>query len=262
MQRMIKNFKKRRWLSEENSRDGSINLSARKVVLNKQKSNSRNNSIESVHTFYLKQSPSIKQLKKWNSNLSLKSTKLREEIKEHDFDEECSESGNRVIYVEERVKMLKNSQYTHIYKSLRELCRQIKDFKTICQLGNENRQKLFGDKSNLKKSLWISFNDEEEINQIEKTNNFKINTRSVLGVKNNNDWIFGLNIGNIMHLSPLLFGEIDAEIKAEYSEDKLDREITNNSILEKITYLVSAYFWIATEFRFMNKKKSEKEYPK
>ena len=114
----------------------------------------------------------------------------------------------------------------------------------------------------LKKSLWISFSDEEEINQISKTNNFKINTRSVLGVKNNNDWIFGLNIGNIMHLAPILFNELNSEIKSENSEEKLESELTNNCILEKITYLASGYFWIATEFRFLNKKKSEKEYPK
>ena len=133
-------IKKRRWLSEENSRNESINLSARKVVLNKQKGNSRNNSLENVHTFYLKQSPSVKQLQNSNSNMSLNSSKFQEVVEKYELDWDWNENGNHIIYVEERVKMLKNSQHNHVYKSLKELWKQIKDFKEIYLLENENRK--------------------------------------------------------------------------------------------------------------------------
>lgn len=255
-------LKKRRCLSEENTSNRSINLSARKVVLNRQKGSSRNNSLESVHTFYLKQSPSMQQLKKSNSNVSLNSQKCHEESRKYELADDYSDNGSQTIYVEERVKMLKNSRHKQIYKSLQELCKQIKEFKAIYQLENDKRIKYFNSNKHAKKDLWISFSDEEEINQIIKDDLFKINTRSVLGVKNNNDWIYGLNIGNIMHLGPLLFSELISEIKWEKLEDKLDWELTNNSILEKITYLASAYFCIATELRFMNKKRGDKDFPK
>lgn len=156
--------------------------------------------------------------------------------------------------------MLKSYQNNDIYKSLKELWKQISEFKSFYY--NENGDNsLFNSKSKRKK-LWISFSDEEEIENIVKSEAFKINTRSVLGVKNNNDWIYGLNIGNIMHLTPLLFNELKADVEWSESEDLVAKELSNHNTLEKVTYLASAYFCIATELRFLHKKISDRKYPK
>lgn len=152
-----------------------------------------------------------------------------------------SEAANPSIYVEERVKYHKNTQETHIYRCLKELCKQIKEFKTFYLLSVEDQDGYFEDRLGMKKRLRISFSDEEEIKQITKVDEFKINTRSILGVKNTNDWIYGLNIGNIMHLTPLALDDLKNEFASETPE-QLELELTNESILEKIIFLASAYF--------------------
>ena len=111
------------------------------------------------------------------------------------------------------------------------------------------------------KKLNLSFSDSDEIDDIIKNNSFKINTRSVLGVKNTNDWIYGLNIGNIMHLTPFDFDDLSKDFSEEISYNKIIKELTNDSILEKVVYLSSAYFCIATEFRFLHKKVDKIKYP-
>ena len=76
----------------------------------------------------------------------------------------------------------------------------------------EQRRGSGDDKQTMHKNLCVSFSDDDQINEINKDQTFKINTRSVLGVKNNNDWIYGLNIGNIMHLTPFMFDEVYDDI--------------------------------------------------
>lgn len=52
-----------------------------------------------------------------------------------------------------------------------------------------------------RKRLKISFTTLKELVNIEKDQRFKLNVRNTLGVKNSQDWIFNLNIGNVMHLN-------------------------------------------------------------
>ena len=52
-----------------------------------------------------------------------------------------------------------------------------------------------------RKRLKISFTSLQELTKIEKDQRFKLNVRNTLGVKNSQDWIFNLNIGNVMHLN-------------------------------------------------------------
>ena len=129
-----------------------------------------------------------------------------------------NDSINPAIYVEERIKMLKSYQNNETYRCLKELWKQIKEFKLVL-INNLNYNELISSRFS-RKQLWLSFSDEEEIEKILNSDSFKINTRSVLGVKNNNDWIYGLNIGNIMHLTPLLFNEIKDDMFEEESEEK------------------------------------------
>lgn len=195
---------------------------------------------------------------KSNSISSLNSERLSISNKRSDVLQPDSDMGSPSVYVEERVKLLKNSQYHHIYRSIKELCKQIKEFKTYMLMSVDNREDLADNKANLRKQLHISFEDEDEIHEIIKDDAFKINTRSVLGVKNNNDWIYGLNIGNIMHLAPLEFTELQKELNEKETDANLLKELTNNSVLEKIILLAAAYFCIATEIRFIHQKGLQK----
>jgi len=254
--------RKRRWLSEETSRNNSVNLSTQKVFLSKQKPISRDFSLENVHTFSLKQNASERQLMRLANVTSMNSEKVVNFSKRKDTLNSEGGSNGSWVYVEERVKFVKNNQYSTIYKPLKEICKQIKEFKSYYLLNSKAQQDYFQDKAALKKSLWVSFSDEEEINQISKQNTFKINTRNLLGVISSNDWIFGLNIGNIMHLCPVKFDEIRNMVCQEDVPEKLEYELSNKNVLEKIIYLSSAYFCIATEQRFLHCKIDSVKYSK
>lgn len=68
----------------------------------------------------------------------------------------------------------------------------------------------------------------------------------MLGLKSQDDWIFNFNIGNIMHLSPINFDDlnkVNIDIVNELSKDQM---------LEKLLYLTTAYFCIGTEVRFLS----------
>ena len=73
----------------------------------------------------------------------------------------------------------------------------------------EERQLFFKDRIGLKKKMRISFNSEEEIERMSTLEAFKLNVRGMLGVRSQEDWIFNFNIGNIMHLSPLNFDDLN-----------------------------------------------------
>ena len=254
--------RKRRWYSEENSRNSSTSLSTRKVILHKKRWDSRESSFENIHTFHLKQSSTEKSLLKSSSINSFQSDKgfiwnprTQNLLQEQD--------NSTYVHIEERVKLLKNTKINHSYTCLHEIWKQIKEFKAYYIQTIQKQQNNWGNfEQNSKKKLWVSFNDNEEIKEILKDQSFKINTRSLLGVKNNNDWIFGLNIGNIMHLTPWSFEEFKNDLSEPNSQEKLNHELSTDSILEKIILLSSAYFWIATEFRFLNKKENEEVFPK
>lgn len=47
----------------------------------------------------------------------------------------------------------------------------------------------------------ISFRNIKDIESIQQQKKFKISVRNNLGVRQQDDWIFNLNIGNVMHLS-------------------------------------------------------------
>jgi len=76
-------------------------------------------------------------------------------------------------------------------------------------MSHQERQSYFRERLGLKKRLHVSFGSEEEIERLTKDTKFKLNVRSVLGVKSTEDWIFNFNIGNIMHLNPLNFDDLN-----------------------------------------------------
>lgn len=49
-----------------------------------------------------------------------------------------------------------------------------------------------------------------EITVLKDNKKFKINVRNSLGVKDHNNWIYNLNIGNVMNLTPMNSDELNS----------------------------------------------------
>ena len=74
--------------------------------------------------------------------------------------------------------------------------------------------------------------------------NMTVNMKALLGYLNQSEWLYLLNIGNIMQITPLTIHDL-------YSEQTIDIEFSRDSILEKICYLAISYFCVSTELRFL-----------
>lgn len=72
----------------------------------------------------------------------------------------------------------------------------------------------------------------------------KPDMRSVLGFLNQNEWIFNLNIGNIMQIQPITMKDLLCE-----TNDEL--ELGRDVFLENLSILTVAYFCMSTEMRFL-----------
>ena len=79
-------------------------------------------------------------------------------------------------------------------------------------------------------------------------NSLKDTVTNLLGVKRYEDWILNLNIGNVMHLSPLTLQEMYLQLDNSH-------ELTRDALLEKVVLLSIAYFWVGTELRFLSQNK-------
>jgi hypothetical protein len=99
------------------------------------------------------------------------------------------------------------------------------------------------------KRLKISF---DTIKEIEGLRGGVEIARSTLGlVKQKEDWVFNLNISNVMQMSLLNLEELgpnSTTLKLEAIN-----EVARDSMLEKIVLISVAYFCIATEMRFLAK---------
>lgn len=93
----------------------------------------------------------------------------------------------------------------------------------------------------------LSLDYEEEITELKKRSEFKLNIRNVLGVRHADDWIFNLNIGNVMHLSTMNIDEL-------FSRSETNHELNRDAMLEKLVLLTVGYFCVGTEIRFMSTK--------
>lgn len=63
----------------------------------------------------------------------------------------------------------------------------------------------------------------------------KVDMRNLLGYLNQSDWIWSLNIGNIMQISPLTMQDI-------YTTSSIEYELSRELVLEKICFLAVSYF--------------------
>jgi hypothetical protein len=80
---------------------------------------------------------------------------------------------------------------------------------------------------------------------VKASNKFKINVRSALGVVDPTLWIFSLNIGNVMNLSPMNHDELGSV------KDDNEVELSKDSLLEKFILYVVSNFCVGTELRFI-----------
>ena len=71
--------------------------------------------------------------------------------------------------------------------------------------------------------------------------------KTILGVKDQDDWIFNLNIGNVMHLLPMSLEELNLHVDNSH-------ELSRDAMLEKIILLSVSYFCVGTELRFLSKQ--------
>ena len=88
-----------------------------------------------------------------------------------------------------------------------------------------------------------TFSNNDEISALKQNNMFKINVRNTLGVKDDHNWIYNLNIGNVMNLTPMNSDELN-------SQADIFQEISKDTMLEKVILYVVAYFCVGTEIRF------------
>lgn len=105
-----------------------------------------------------------------------------------------------------------------------------------------SRNTYFQERVGAKKRAKVSFDSEDEIERIKNDDKYKQAQRNTLGVKTSESWITSLNIGNIMHLSPMDFDDMHIAFLPNNLIKSSKNEYTRDMILEKIVYLSVAYF--------------------
>lgn len=95
-----------------------------------------------------------------------------------------------------------------------------------------------------KRALIKEFTSEAQIEELRKSMKYKYQGRNVLGVRNIEDWINTLEIGNVMQLNPMNPRELTQKISNLH-------EMQKDPMLEKLVLLIVGFFSIATEMRLM-----------
>ena len=88
----------------------------------------------------------------------------------------------------------------------------------------------------------ISFGSEDEIERLKSKRKYQLNERNTLGIKSSEGWINSLNIGNIMHLTPLGFDDIHLSFTQDNLNKRTIPELSKDILLEKIVYVTVSYF--------------------
>ena len=111
--------------------------------------------------------------------------------------------------------------------------------------GEEQRQKQRRDSISAKNSSEKGPMDDEDDLEEEKPD-----MRSVLGFLNQNEWIYNLNIGNIMQIQPIAMKDFLLETNDE-------SELSRDSFLSKLSILIVTYFCMSTEMRFLLQSRAQ-----
>ncbi len=78
-----------------------------------------------------------------------------------------------------------------------------------------------------------------------------LDMRSLLGYLNQNEWIYSINIGNIMQINLLSLAEVYSQNPNGEGLNSNDAEMLRDHILEKLSLLIVSYFCVSTEYRFL-----------
>jgi hypothetical protein len=84
----------------------------------------------------------------------------------------------------------------------------------------------------------------KDIDAVKGNLKFKLSARNILGVRHQDDWIFNLNIGNVMHLATMSIEELVTKLDSTH-------ELNRDAMLEKIVLITVACFCLSTELRFI-----------
>jgi hypothetical protein len=166
-----------------------------------------NEILEQIHTFNLKRGSVNSQNPRDSDSGSVNFSNRRA----------SSTSAHRAFYVSEFVK-IQDAEMERTMNVLKEIIKQIDEFNNVKLMKTERRIEYLQQRLGEKKRLKISFSDEEEIERLKIDNQYKLNVRSALGIKNSDDWIFNLNIGNVMHMSPIGFDDLHSSLNLEALE--------------------------------------------
>lgn len=155
------------------------------------------------------------------------------------------DSGSRAFYVQDKVKLFKSNVEKYL-EVLKELNKLFDEFSEISSYNNSERNEFFRDRIGYKKRLKISFSSKEELQRILEESKWRLTARSSLGVRSGEDWIYNFNIGNIMHLTPIGFDDLNSHNVNPISE------LSKDSIFEQIILLTTSLFCNGTEARFLS----------
>ena len=78
-----------------------------------------------------------------------------------------------------------------------------------------------------------------------------VDMRSLVGYLNQNEWIYAINIGNIMQINLLSMAEVYSQNGNGQGLNSNDAELLRDHILEKLSLLIVSYFCVSTEYRFL-----------
>lgn len=154
----------------------------------------------------------------------------------------------KTVYFEEQVRVLEKT-VLEADPILSELAALLADFERVSKQPAKRRdldlQRKYGlSAKDYRRKLHISFSEERELEVLKADPRLKLNARNSLGVKSKDDWIFNLNIGNVMHLNCLQADELHTQIDRAH-------EFSRDAMLEKVVLVASAYYCVAMELQFL-----------
>ena len=142
-----------------------------------------------------------------------------------------------LIYYDHSISMLERTAL-RVFPIIKEIQNRMVKHKDVVGAGTNDANKSNTAKSHTDKDL-ASLQENQPLNM-----------KVLLGYLNQSEWLYLLNIGNIMQITPLTIHDL-------YSNQKIDVELSRDSILEKITFLAISYFCVSTELRFLVSSKEK-----
>lgn len=160
----------------------------------------------------------------------------QENIKATDAGLSISQASSKadLIYYDDNISMLERTAF-RVYPIIKEIVSKMvkhKDFECVEKPGS--KPKVEPESESVKLTLKQQH----------------VNMKVLLGYLNQSEWLYLLNIGNIMQITPLTIHDL-------YSNSKIDVELSRDSILEKISFLAISYFCVSTELRFLVSSKEK-----